>query len=237
MSQGRSFSRGASSYKRSKQGKTSTGKIFLIVTEGEKTEPNYLKAIRDRLKLSTVDVEIIHPNQFDPLSLTQKAIKLRDERRKEARKDKSKLPYDEVWVVFDLESQNSSYRKKTLEAKKLNTAAGINFAISDPSFEFWLLLHEEYTTAPFADSNQVETRLKSKANLPDYSKGGWLPTPEFIEKLPTAVKNAKRCRGYHKTANGDGNPSTDVDYLVISLNGATRRHYQFDLSEISQKKI
>ena len=31
---------------------------FLIVTEGEKTEPNYFKELRVRLGLKTIDVEI-----------------------------------------------------------------------------------------------------------------------------------------------------------------------------------
>ena len=54
-------------------------------------------------------------------------------------------------------------------------------------------------------------------------------SPEFLEKLPIAVKNAKRCRDHHETSAGDGNPSTQMDILVRSLNAATRAHHQFKL--------
>jgi hypothetical protein len=54
------------------------------VAEGEKTEPNYLKALRDRLQLNATEVEILHPEGTDPITLTQKAIELREVRKKSA---------------------------------------------------------------------------------------------------------------------------------------------------------
>jgi DNA-binding transcriptional ArsR family regulator len=36
----------------------------------------------------------------------------------------------------------------------------IKFAVSDPAFEYWLLLHEHYTTAPFSDCDALVSRLK-----------------------------------------------------------------------------
>ena len=58
-----------------------SGSSFLIVTEGSKTEPNYFKALRDRLRLVAADVDIEHPEGTDPIVLTQHAITRRDERR------------------------------------------------------------------------------------------------------------------------------------------------------------
>jgi len=97
----------------------------------------------------------------------------------------------------------------------LKEAAGIKFAFSDPCFEFWLLLHEEFTTAPFADCGQVIQRLE--VHWRNYSKG-LSPTPEFLEKIPAAVLNAERCRKHHETSGGDWNPSTQVDILARHLN-------------------
>ncbi len=222
------FSRGTAKYQRGKSSPSNKGKTFLIVTEGEKTEPNYLNAIKDRLRLSTIDVQIIHPSQTDPLSLTKSAIALRDKRKKEIAKGSDKVPYDEVWVVFDLETLDSAHRQKANEAKKLTAINTINFAVSDPSFEYWLLLHEEYTTAPFQDAAQVEQYLKSKTSLKNYSKGKWLPSTEFLDKTPIAVKNAGKCRAYHKSSNSI-NPMTTVDNLICCLNNSTRQHYQFNL--------
>ena len=47
----------------------SSGQSFLIVTEGEKTEPQYFYALRDRLRLAATDVDIEHPKGTDRLTL------------------------------------------------------------------------------------------------------------------------------------------------------------------------
>jgi hypothetical protein len=225
MSRRRSFARGPAAYRRGKPRFQPSGKAFLIVTEGEKTEPNYLKALRNRLQLNAAEVEILHPEGTDPITLTNKAIELRDVRKKEAERGGA-IAYDEVWVVFDLEKPNDRRRELADKAMTMKEAAGIQFAISDPAFEFWLLLHEEYTTSPFADCNAVIQRLKK--HWSGYSKGQTLPA-EFLKKMPTAVQHAQRCREYHETCAGDGNPSTKVDLLARTLNSATRPHLQFKL--------
>ena len=227
MTRSGAFSRNAASFRRGKPRIPSSGKAFLIVTEGEKTEPNYLKKVRDRLRLAVADVDIVHPEGTDPLTLTRRAIDLKNARIREA-KTSSKIPYDEVWVVFDLEKPHDEHRRLADQAKQLGGAKGIRFAYSDPCFEFWLLLHEEYTTAPFTDCDEVKNRLKRHWN--DYSKGQ-TPSPEFLQKIPVAVVHAERCREHHKTSGGDGNPSTAVDMLIRNLNTATRVHLQFPLDE------
>ncbi len=202
-----------------------SGKSFLIVTEGKKTEPNYFIALRNRLRLGAIDVEIIHPEGTDPLTLTHKAIQLRNNRKRIAKKG-FVIAYDEVWVVFDLEKPNDERRRLAVKARQLKEATGIKFALSDPSFEYWLLLHEEYTTAPFVDCNAVIRRLQK--HWINYAKG-LEPPCEFIEKLPVAVLHAERCRNHHKACQGNGNPSTKVDVLARLLNSATRSHLQFKL--------
>jgi hypothetical protein len=197
------------------------------VTEGGKTEPNYLKKVRDRLQLAVADVDIVHPEGTDPLTLTRRAITLRDDRKRDAKRG-SKIPYDEVWVVLDLEKPHDERRRLVDHAKKLKGAKGIRFADSDPCFEYWLLLHEEYTTAPFTDCDEVIIKLKR--HWSNYSKGQ-TPSPEFLERIPAAVVHAKRCREHHRTSGGDGNPSTRVDILIRNLNTATRAHLQFQLDE------
>ncbi len=225
MSRLGSFVRGPADYRRETPRFPSSGKAFLIVTEGEKTEPNYFRSLRNRLQLAAADVEIQHPDGTDPLTLTRAAIEIRDKRKKEAEKGFN-IAYDEVWVVFDLEQQHDKRRKLAAEAMRMKGAAAIKFAFSDPSFEFWLLLHEEYTTAPLVDCDQVINRLE--AFWKNYTKG-LSPAPEFLEKIPIAIDHSERCRKHHRSSGGDGNPSTMVDILVRQLNSATRGHCQFKL--------
>jgi hypothetical protein len=218
MKTGRSFNRAASAYTRAPKSPKATGNTFLIVTEGEKTEPHYFEALRKRLGLSSAEVVVVHPEGTDPLTLTKEAAALREARKQQA-KTSLLAAYDEVWVVFDLEKKHDPRRKLAKEAMALKEAEGIRFAESDPSFEFWLLLHEEYTTAPLADSAAVTKRLKK--HWLNYDKG-MTPSAEFLEKLPTAIAHAERCRKHHHDAAGDRNPSTDVDRLAKILNEATR---------------
>jgi hypothetical protein len=203
-----------------------SGKIFLIVTEGEKTEPNYFKKLRDRLNLKGNVVEVVHPEGTDPLTLTKDAIQRRDARQKEAIKSSTIVAYDEVWVVFDLEKPHDQRRKLAQQAKALKGVRGIHFAVSDPAFEYWLLLHWKYTTAPFADCEAVCKRLKN--HWPNYGKE-LVPGPECIENLPTAIRHAERCRQHHENCGGAGNPSTEVDKLARELNNAARKPYYFEL--------
>jgi hypothetical protein len=150
---------------------------------------------------------------------------MRNDREQQARGGLA-VAYDEVWVVFDMEKPHDKRRKLAAEAMSLGQAAGIQLAWSDPCFEFWLLLHESFTTAHFADCNRVIERLKP--HWKSYSKGQ-SPTTEFLDKIPIAIMNAERCRQHHASSRGDWNPSTRVDILVRQLNSARRSHLQFKL--------
>ncbi len=217
-------------YRREKPLHLLSGKKFLIVTEGEKTEPNYFKKLRVRLGLKTIDVEIVHPEGTDPRALVCEAIRLRSKRENEAKKRFDRVKYDEVWVVFDLEKIHDERRLLAREAIDQAKAQNIRVAYSDPSFEYWLLLHEEYTASEFNGSNEVIVRLKKY--FQEYAKNQEFP-PEFIEKIPTAVTHTERCRQHHKTSTGrdgmDRNPYTDVDCLVRSVNESARPESRFPL--------
>ncbi|MCJ7481976.1 MAG: RloB family protein [Thermodesulfovibrionales bacterium] len=202
----------------------SSGKAILIVTEGEKTEPDYLEGFRKHLKLQAVDIEITNADGTDALSVVDYAIKLRDERKREVKRGCT-IPYDSVWAVFDTERADTNPKLK--DALHKAGVYKINVAISNPCFEFWLLLHDEFTTAPFAKCENVIRRIKDKF-LPDYEKGN-IPVESYIIKIPTAVRYAEQCQHHHKTAGTEGNPSTGVYLLVREMNEATREHFRLDL--------
>jgi len=219
------YSRGSHYYSRQRPINPPSGRSFLIVTEGETTEPNYFAALSERLKLTSVDVEIVHPEGTDPVTLTERAIELRDKRKKAAKRGNC-VAYDEVWVVFDLEKTHDIRREQAKKAMQLKGVAGISFARSDPSFEYWLILHFEGTTTPLEDSRAAESRLRK--HWPQYEKC-CAPKSEILDRTPDAVKNAKQCRIYHERAGGDGNPFTEIDRVVCELNSATRSHNRFPL--------
>ena len=223
----RDFRRNASDYRRKRPSSAFTGHSFLIVTEGKKTEPNYLYAIRQRLHLTALEVEIVHPEGTDPITLTTEAIKLKDERKKLAKKG-AVIEYDEIWVVFDLEKASDQRRDLARQAQDIASKNHIKFAISDPCFEYWLLLHVEYTTSPFSCCDNVVSKLRKHVDV--YVKSEPLG-PHFIDNIPFAVANAERCRLHHDTCEGNRNPCTNVDELIRSLNNATRSHLRFVLAD------
>lgn len=230
MSQRRNFRRGSASYQRHRPRFEVSGKKFLIVTEGEKTEANYLKALRNRLRLSAVDVAIVHPEGTDPLTLVREAARLRDERQARV-KAGMEVEYDEVWVVFDLEQTHDVRRRLADEAMALPEATTMRFARSDPCFEYWLLIHVEDTAAAFKDCAAVIRRLKK--HWKDYAKDS-VPTADFLEKLPQAVARAQLRRKNTADLGGSQHPFTDVDELISALNAATRLPLQYSLSVATQ---
>jgi hypothetical protein len=143
-------------------------------------------------------------------------VKLRDARLDESRRSSILVPYDEVWVVIDREARNHPRGKQLPAALASATNEGILIALSNPAFEFWLVLHFECTTKGFADATAVRRYLKAH-HIPDYEKND-LPLEALFSKIGDAVKHAKSCLKHHETCDGDGNPSTRVHLLATSLN-------------------
>ena len=207
-----------------------TGKTILVVTEGEKTEPIYLKALRNRLKLNAADIHIINAPGTDARTIVEEAISQRDQRKRDA-KHGCTVPYDSVWAVFDTERADTN--PKLHDALQLAKSRKINVALSNPCFEFWILLHDELTTALFMNCAEVIRRIKINFN-PGYNKSD-LDVFEYLDKIPEAVRNSEYCRKHHSAAGTDGNPSTDVDLLVRELNDATRPHLQFNFDATRER--
>ena len=221
----RNFNRGSSTYARPQPSLPPSGKKFLVVIEGEKTEKNYLETLCKRLRLSA-DVKIVHPKGTDPMTLVRSASQLRDEQSERAKRVLNQVEYDEVWVVFDLEQTHDERRRLADEAMALPEAAALRFARSDPCFEYWLLIHVEDTAAAFKDCAAVIRRLKK--HWKDYTKDS-VPTADFLERLPLAVARARLRRQNTADLGGSQHPFTDVDELVSALNAATRLPLQYRL--------
>jgi hypothetical protein len=199
-----------------------TGRSILIVTEGKETEPKYFSGLRNHLKLSSVEVKIMKAGGTDALSIVDYAIDKRKE-RKLAAKHECTVPYDSVWAVFDTERADTNPKLK--EALNKAGVHKINVALSNPCFEFWLLLHDVFTTAPFINCDDVIRCIKRKY-VPNYQKNN-IPMGTYIPKIPTAVHNAEQCQNHHNAAGTDimdRNPSTKVHLLVCEMNKATRVH-------------
>lgn len=185
----------------------------LIVCEGEKTEPNYLITLRDYLKLSQANIKIDPKSDSSPTSVVKYA--------KTLIKDNSKDPYNHVFCVIDRDrhadfdtaiAQIDGYKNKDTK---------IHAIVSNPCFEYWILLHFTYTTKSFGvsgDSPCIDLiKNDLKTYIPDYEKGdATLMLPIIQSGLNMAVANAKRANETAKRNETDA-PTTQMDQLVEYL--------------------
>ncbi len=219
------------SFRRSAPQPGNSGASILVVAEGESTEPAYFERLRKCFAGAAVELVCHGAGWGDPRALADEALRLRDERRKLARGSKLGLAkvadFDEIWLVFDTDVLE---RGKLLEGVDYARGKGLRVASSTPCFEFWLLLHGHYTTAPMAGCGEVEPFLKERLGWQNYARQG--KKKDAVEKmmeqaldrgsLRRAVENARRVREHHHQADSGfpANPSTDVDLLVSAINRA-----------------
>ncbi len=172
---------------------------FLIVCEGEKTEPYYFRGFR--VPKDVIDVIGIG---YNTVGLVRKAI----DRMEHG-------DYDQVWCVFDRDSfPVENFNNALSLAREYN----IKVAYSNEAFELWYLLHFDFHDT--AISRQTyKIRLSQRLGF-EYKKND----PDMYElledKQQTAIRNATRLLdGYGEQLRpAYDNPCTAVHLLVQELN-------------------
>ena len=118
---------------------------FLIVCEGERTEPNYFKAlVKDRY--SEVRSEEIIGEGRSTCALVKKTeeIRIRLERQ-------SQLAFDRVWVVFAKDDLIDF-----IEAIGLAVSNGFHEVVTTVSFGLWYVLHFVYLDAAISRADYIK---------------------------------------------------------------------------------
>lgn len=190
-------------------------KRVLVVAEGSKTEPQYLALIQPRCKVALIELEVVDERATDPRSLVRRACEIKSEADREHRRTKDpNAVLEEVWCVFDVDEH-----RFLMEARQQAHDNGIHLAISNPSFEIWLLLHFQDQTA-FIERGDAKSRLAR--HLPGYDK-----TLSSLDPLEDRFEGARaRAQALARKHEGDGtdfpqdNPSSQVWRLIESIEGA-----------------
>ena len=189
-----------------RQGFRAVKQSFLIVCEGECTEPDYFKAFR----MTTATIKVVG-QAMNTTSLVEKAISIRDTAATRKR------CYDQCWVVFDKDDfPSSEFNRAILLAQK----NGFRVAYSNQAFEYWFLLHFNLYSGPLHRDNYA-TMLTRLCGM-TYSKRegfGALMYNRLLQHQPIAIRNAKAVL----QEISHGNPameesSTTVHLLVEELN-------------------
>lgn len=202
------------------EGILSERRYFLIVCEGEKTEPLYFEAFKSDLPKGVLDsVRIdIEGEGKNTLSLIEEIIQLR--KRKEKASGRA---YDQTWAVFDRDSfLPQNFNNAIFKAR--DAQPEIQCAWSNEAFELWYLLHFEfYQDAASRHDYQarLEREISKRMGVPfRYAKN----SPEMYQLLKTwgnqeqAISWAERLEQWHEGENyADHNPCTLVYQLVKTL--------------------
>lgn len=201
-------------------------RVVIISCEGCITEPSYFKTIKRKLSehlKNLVEIELVEkPNQgSDPrnvLSNLECHIQ-------------SKFDFQEgsdiLWLVIDRESVDS--RKNAIkQIMPICEEKGYNISLSNPTFEFWLLLHvadiKNYDTATvYANEFVTKKRRfldKELSNILEngYNKSNFNEDIVSLENIRNAVSQEKEfCNTLPELLNNLGSNVTSLinDFLIL----------------------
>ncbi len=188
-------------------------KTFLVFCEGERTEPEYLNALKRQPAVhdvAAVDVRIATGQGGSvPTTLVKKAVAA----RRGAADEEGEI--DEVWCVFDVEWPRNHPDLKGAEEQARQD--GVEVAISNPCFELWLILH-------FSDHNSWldnDDARKLRRQL-DGSSGKGLDPQKYMPHIREAAQRAAALDRRHiqnNTAFPHNNPSSGMHRLLDAVGG------------------
>ena len=185
-------------YRARRSDRQETIQRFLIVCEGEKTEPSSLGSFR-----GPALVLDIRGFGINPRKLVDKALELGEEGE-----------YEQVWCVFDRDECDVGDFNSALDRAR---SQEINVAYSNQAFELWYMLHYDFHNT--AIPRQDYGRKLSKSLGREYRKND----PNMYDLLSslqeTAIQNAERLLGqYSPPFPAADDPSTTVHKLDKELN-------------------
>lgn len=167
-----------------------------IFCEGEKTEPNYIGGYIATLpnEERKAIIEVQKTRKCTAVQLVEEAIKLK--------RSPESLPDDEFWVVYDRESPAKYSDALHAQAYDKALKFGVNVAICNVCFEYWLLLHFIDTDAPYQsyDDLKKNSALSNEVRQLcgcDYEKS----SPYIFDALKDKVSAARK-RGERINKNG-----------------------------------
>lgn len=202
---------------RSREQRTPKPNSFLIVSEGEKTEPFYFDGLADYInskygKNINVEKPLIDTEGqgMSTVALVEATAKL---------VTRARVMYQQVWVVFDKDDFNDFDRAIQLANKK-----GFHTAWSNQSFEYWIYLHFNFSNSALHRDLWVD-KLSDIFKKKKIATGGYQKAnPDIFNIVTThgslrnAVANAERvAENYENVLPSRCDPCTTVYELIQEL--------------------
>lgn len=187
-------------------------KVIIISCEGRNTEPEYFNNLKIILKdhiSAVIDVRVV-PKDDNKSSPEDVVCKL-DEYLLE--KYDYKYEYDQLWVVWDREKVDSR-KKEILKMLPKCKEKNYNIALSNPLFEFWLLMHLVDITIYskedlFANKQISQKRKYIDKELSNLLDNGFNKKKGKFNKDIITIENVKRAISQEKLFENDINKIID----------------------------
>ena len=172
---------------------------YFIACEGEKTEYRYFRGIiefRSEIGINPL-IEIIPINHEQNTS--SNPFNIYYEAKEALDNSPNFLEGDKLCIVVDRDKHSFTEEQFDilLDAEEKGE---IKFCVSNPCFEFWLLLHfsdcSEYDVAQFGDNEKYGSRTFIEKclieKLGGYNKTRLKFAVHYKDRIKTAIKNAKK---------------------------------------------
>jgi hypothetical protein len=163
-------------------------RLFLVATEDTYAPKQYFQG----LSLSRVTVVVLETQEGSGLCAACHVVERLSEAFRNAKQAGHVQHNDEFWVLMDTDHHvNPNHQKAFIQALKAADQSGFQIAVSNPSFELWLLLHHDDLdgAASYCSSASVQKALKAVLGSYDKRK---IDTARFpISKVPDAIRRAR----------------------------------------------
>lgn len=186
-------------------------RTFLVFCEGKRTEPDYLKALKQEpavRDVASVDIRIaMDASGAVPLTLVNAAADAR------ATAPGQQGEIDEVWCLFDVEAPQS--HPNLDEAVTRAEESDVRLAVSNPCFELWLALHYADREAWLDTADAGRLRREH-----DGSSGKGLDGVQYMRRRTEAAKRARALATRHErdgTAFPNDNPSSGMFRFLAAV--------------------
>jgi hypothetical protein len=181
---------------------------ILVVSEGKRTEPEYLQGFRRWCRAQLVEI-VLFGGEGVPITLVTSARERRIEAANAAKRERDEnLGYDQVWCVFDRDDH-----PRFEEAIKMAEDHGLHLAVSNPCVELWLLLHFRDNPG-MQHREQLEVMLKQYVHDYDKAVDFTLYAENYHHAHRRAAKLDEHCRNDEERFR---NPSTGMYLLTEAI--------------------
>ena len=187
-------------------------KKIVVVCEGKKTEPEYIKKYARDKRHPLVECKTINGVGV-PRSIVDRAIQEKRELSRRARKSGNSFDKEfEIWCVSDVDEHPGVHQE--MQRAKDN---GLRYALSNPCIELWGYLHYFQYDAPI-HRHVMQRKLSQVMRDYDHKHGATFDYDDMKESYSEAVERGKELiRRRKDEGDANSNPSTNLFELTESI--------------------